>query len=121
MDIDYLRMKDFRQYRNAKIEFARSPKKNFTIIQGVTGAGKTNILNAVTWCLFGKELHIDKKYKGLPIVNTTALRENEGRASEIEVEVQFVESDGKRLRITRTGHFKEQGGNVVSMSSPPRS
>jgi len=118
MDIDYLRMKDFRQYRNAKIEFARSPKKNFTIIQGVTGAGKTNILNAVTWCLFGKELHIDKKYKGLPIVNTTTLRENEGRASEIEVEVQFVESDGKRLRITRTGHFKEQSGNVVSISSP---
>jgi DNA sulfur modification protein DndD len=110
-------MKNFRQYRNAKIEFARSPKKNFTIIQGVTGAGKTNILNAVTWCLFGNELHIDKKYKGLPIVNTTALRENEGRISEIEVEVQFVQSDGKRLRVTRTGHFKEQNGNVVAIAS----
>ena len=117
MDIDYLRMKNFRQYRNTKIEFARSPKKNFTIIQGVTGAGKTNILNAVTWCLFGNELHIDKKYKGLPIVNTTALRENEGQISEIEVEVQFVQSDGKRLRVTRTGHFKEQNGNVVAIAS----
>lgn len=117
MDIDYLRMKNFRQYRNTKIEFARSPKKNFTIIQGVTGAGKTNILNAVTWCLFGNELHIDKKYKGLPIVNTTALRENEGQISEIEVEVQFVQSDGKRLRVMRTGHFKEQNGNVVAIAS----
>jgi DNA sulfur modification protein DndD len=111
-------MKNFRQYRDARIEFARSPKKNFTIIQGVTGAGKTNILNAVTWCLFGIELHIDKKYKGLPIVNTAALRENEGRTSEIEVEVQFVQSDGKRLRVTRIGHFKEQSGNFVSIASP---
>ena len=117
MDIDYLRMKNFRQYRNAKIEFARSSRKNFTIIQGVTGAGKTNILNALTWCLFGNELHIDKKYKGLPIVNTTLLRENQGRMSEIEVEVQFVQSDGKRLRVTRTGHFKEQNGNVVAIAS----
>lgn len=115
MDIDYLRMRNFRQYRDARVEFARSPKKNFTIIQGVTGAGKTNILNAVTWCLFGSELHIDRKYKGLPIVNTTTLRENKGRTSEIEVEIQFLESDGRKLRITRTGHFKEQSGNVVSV------
>lgn len=117
MNIDYLRMRNFRQYRDARVEFARSPEKNFTIIQGVTGAGKTNILNAVTWCLFGSELHIDRKYKGLPIVNTTALRENKGRTSEIEVEIQFLESDGRKLRITRTGHFKEQSGNVVPVPS----
>ncbi len=117
MDIDYLNMKNFRQYFDAKIEFSRLADRNFTIIQGVTGAGKTNILNAVTWCLFGTEYHIDKKYKGLPIVNTTTLRNNEGKVSEVEVEIQFIQSDGKRIRITRTGHFREESNNIIAMPS----
>jgi len=118
MYIDYLSMKNFRQYQNTKIEFARPPDKNFTIVQGVTGAGKTNISNAVTWCLFGKELHIDKKYKGLPIVNTTTLSESKEHISEVEVEIQFMQNDGRRIRITRTVQFREDGGNVSAIPSP---
>jgi DNA sulfur modification protein DndD len=110
-------MRNFRQYRDAKIEFAHSPDRNFTIVEGVMGAGKTNILNALTWCLFGIELHIDKKYTGLPIVNTTALNEDKG-TSELIVEVQFIQSDGKRIRVTRTGHFKEDKGNLKTIVSP---
>jgi DNA sulfur modification protein DndD len=117
MDIDYLQMKNFRQYQNARIEFSRSSTRHFTIIQGVMGAGKTNILNAVTWCLFGSELHIDKKYKGLPIVNTSALSECEGKVCEVQVEMQFVQSDGKRIRITRSEHFREQNGSLSNQSS----
>ena len=75
MEIDYIHMKNFRQYLDASIEFARSLSKNFTIIQGANGAGKTNLLNSITWCLFGEELHVDSKYEGLPMVNTTALDE----------------------------------------------
>jgi len=117
MDIDYLRMKNFRQYRDAKIEFARSPSRNFTIIEGVMGAGKTNILNALTWCLFGKELHISKKYAGLPTVNTTALSEDDQDTPEVVVEVQFIQSDGKKIRVTRTGHFKEEKESIKSIVS----
>jgi DNA sulfur modification protein DndD len=117
MDIDYLRMKNFRQYRDAKIEFAHSPDRNFTIVEGVMGAGKTNILNALTWCLFGEELHIDEKYAGLPRINTTALSENSNGISELVVEVQFIQSDGKKIRVTRTGHFKEDKGNLKTIVS----
>jgi DNA sulfur modification protein DndD len=111
-------MRNFRQYRDAKIEFAHSPDRNFTIVEGVMGAGKTNILNALTWCLFGKELHIDKKYTGLPIVNTTALSEDNKVTSELIVEVQFIQSDGKKIRVTRAGHFKEDKGNLKTIVSP---
>ena len=117
MDIDYLRMKNFRQYRDAKIEFAHSPDRNFTIVEGVMGAGKTNILNALTWCLFGEELHIDEKYAGLPRINTTVLSENSNGISELVVEVQFIQSDGKKIRVTRTGHFKEDKGNLKTIVS----
>jgi len=116
VNLDYLQMKNFRQYQDARIEFSQSPTRNFTIIQGVMGAGKTNILNAVTWCLFGDEKHIDKKYKGLPIVNTSALSKCEGKVCEVKVELQIIQSDGKRIRVTRCENWREQNSNLSKIS-----
>lgn len=110
MEIDYVQMKNFRQYQNAKIEFARLSPKNFTIIIGANGAGKTNLLNAMTWCLFGEELHKDSRYAGLPLLNTSTLDEAKEGISELSVDIQFLQNDGKKLRITRTKHFKSETG-----------
>lgn len=118
MDIDYIHMINFRQYLDVKIEFARLRSKNFTVIQGANGAGKTNLLNAVTWCLFGKELHVDSKYEGLPLVNTTTLEESDDTLFEVKVEIQFVQSDDKKLLVTRENHYKkEKEGSLVEVPS----
>jgi len=119
MEIDYVDMKNFRQYLDVRIEFSRSPSRSFTIIQGVNGAGKTNLLNAITWCLFGEELHVDSKYKGLPIVNTTTLHEGKSDIFELKVEIQFIENDGNKMVVTRCKHYKKgKDGNLVEVSSP---
>jgi len=119
MDIDYVQMKNFRQYQDVKIEFARVPSKNFTVIQGVNGAGKTNLLNAITWCLFGEERHVDSKYKGLPILNTTTIDESDSDLFELEVVIQFVQRDGKKIILTRTQQYKrEKDGSPKEVSSP---
>lgn len=119
MDFDYLHMKNFRQYRDTRIEFSRSPSKKITIIQGANGAGKTNIMNAITWCLFGKELHIDSKYAGLPMVNTTALEESGDDIHEVTVEIQFIQSNGKKLLINRTQQYKKgKDGSLSEIRSP---
>jgi len=119
MQLDYVHMKNFRQYLDAKVEFARSPTKNFTVIQGANGAGKTNLVNAITWCLFGEELHVDSKYKGLPLVNTTALEKKSENLFEVKVELQFTQSDGKKMLVTRTAHYKEgEDGSLVEVQSP---
>jgi DNA sulfur modification protein DndD len=117
MNIDYIYIKNFRQYVHAKIEFAQASPRNFTIIQGANGAGKTNLLNAITWCLFGEEKHVDNKYKGLPIVNTAALDTAGKGIIDLIVEIQFVQSDGKKILITRNLSFKESGGKLVEV--PP--
>jgi len=118
MEFDYLRMKNFRQYRDTQIDFSRSPSKNITIIQGANGAGKTNIMNAITWCLFGKELHIDSKYAGLPIVNTTTLAESKDEICEMAVEIQFIQSNGKKLLVNRTCQYKKgKNGNLTEIRS----
>lgn len=110
MEIDYVHMKNFRQYQDTKIEFARSHHKNFTIIIGANGAGKTNLLNAMTWCLFGEELHKDSRYAGLPLLNTSTLDETKEEILELSVEIQFIQNDGRKLLITRTKHFKNEAG-----------
>lgn len=112
-------MKNYRQYCDAKIEFSRSPSKKFTVIQGANGAGKTNILNAITWCLFGEEKHIDSKYAGLPIVNTTVLDESKAGLFEVTVEIQFVQSNNKKMLVTRSCQYKKgKNGSVSEVPSP---
>ena len=64
--ISSLEIENFRQYRNAHIKFSRDPQKAFTIIRGSNGAGKTNIMNAITWCLYGTEKHIGSSEKDFP-------------------------------------------------------
>jgi DNA sulfur modification protein DndD len=121
MNIDYVLMKNFRQYLDVKIEFAKSPSRNLTVIQGANGAGKTNLLNAITWCLFGKELHVDSKYRGLPLVNTTTLEESGNNLFDVKVEIQFIQSDGKRLVVARESHYRKGKGDTLSKVPSPHS
>ena len=45
MKIDSVKIENFRQYRDVKIDFSKDPNKNFTIIQGNNGTGKTRLDN----------------------------------------------------------------------------
>ncbi|MCW3996662.1 MAG: AAA family ATPase [Candidatus Bathyarchaeota archaeon] len=86
-----IEIENFRQYRGkTSIAFSTDDEKNMNIIQGVNGAGKTNLMNAITWCLYGTEENLSK-YAGkrLPIVNDAALRELAPNAT-IETRVQLV-------------------------------
>jgi DNA sulfur modification protein DndD len=117
MEFDYIAMKNYRQYPDTKIEFSRGKNTNFTVIEGQMGAGKTNILNAITWCLFGKEMHLDFKNKGLPMVNTFAA-DKQNPPVEVKVEIQFIQNDGKKLLVTRTTSFRnDNSGNSVEINS----
>ena len=118
MEFDYITFKNYRQYKDAKITFSRDPLKRITVLQGVNGAGKTNLLNAITWCLYEKEYHIDLKYKGLPIVNTTVLNDDNIDIIEVKVELQLIQNDGKKLIIVRSQNFKkDKNNNPVEIKS----
>jgi len=109
MYFDYIELENFRQYKNTKIDFSRPEKeKNFIVIQGANGAGKTNILNAVTWCLYGEELHIGKKYPGLPVLNIDTFKElGPGKNCEVKVEIRLVEKNDRKIVLKRTLNFRK--------------
>lgn len=106
MILDKIKIKNYRQYRDIEIEFSKNPSKNFTIIKGNNGTGKTTLLNALTWCLYGEEIHqYDNQVSGMPICNnkTTNLAD-EGEFMEVFVQIDFLD-EGEILRIKRSLDF----------------
>jgi hypothetical protein len=55
MIINKLEMYNFRQYIGLQsVEFSTDPEKNVTVLIGINTSGKTTIVRAFEWCLYGK-------------------------------------------------------------------
>jgi len=114
MMIDSLTLKNYRQYKDERIVFySENNDRNFIVIQGTTGSGKTNILNAITWCLYGKELHLEKS-KGLPIYNTGLMDElKPENLVNTEVELRLRDDENGIIIITRKLNLrKSENGEI---------
>lgn len=54
MKLERLALENFRQYAGRhELEFAPPGPANVTLIRGLNGAGKTHLLEALHWCLYG--------------------------------------------------------------------
>src|SRR3989338_6459099 len=109
MRIDFILLKNYRPYLEEKITFSSDEnKKNFTIIQGANGAGKSSLLNAITWCLYDEEIHIKSDQKGLPIFNTEAFENlKKNQILEVKVEIQMIDKEGLKHNFIRTIKYRK--------------
>lgn len=55
MFINSIKLKNYRCYRNTRVDFSSSENRNVVAITGKIGAGKTSLFNAIGWCIFGSE------------------------------------------------------------------
>lgn len=110
MKIDKIILKNYRQYRDQIISFEPlETGKHFVVIQGGNGAGKTNLLNAVTWCLYGKEADIGDKSKGKPIINDITLeRMGKNELEKVFVEIHMKDREGKKIIFRRQAIFDKE-------------
>jgi len=120
MKIDFIKLENYRQYKDEKIEFPLLENQNLMVIQGVNGAGKTNLLNAITWCLYGKEKHLEEKYEGFPLVNKITLNELEpGKKCNVGVLIQMKDEEGKKIIIGRSLKFQKlKDGEMITARDP---
>lgn len=99
-------MKNYRPYRQPpKINFAYGDK-NLTIIEGDNDLGKTTLLSAVSWCLYGD----DERYKehSKPMCNLDASKElKKGEKLVVEVEVIMEDNEGNDIIFTRKQKYKK--------------
>lgn len=124
-----LKIKNFRQYRDVDIKFSQDPKKMFTTILGANGAGKTNIMNAITWCLYGKEKHLDDKNKRMPLTSTKALLERTSDLITTGVSITLGDASGDRWKVERKltllggdpgeAHYDRDTGTMIPVGSVP--
>ena len=93
MRIEEIKIQNFRQYENVKIEFPDIYDNDIHIVIGSNGTGKTTLLNAINWCLYGEEPHIFSEEDGLPIVNTKVLETTENPEVIVEITVSFSDNE----------------------------
>lgn len=97
MKFKSIEIKNYRQYKDTKIIFdGNDLNSNLVVIEGANGAGKTNLLNAITWCLYGNEEHLSAKDKGLPIINNITLSNlKPHQSAEIEIKLIIQYENGR--------------------------
>ena len=114
MELHKISIKNYRQFRDVNLEFNNDPNKNFTIIKGNNGAGKTTLLNALSWCLYGEEIHDYGDDSSMPICNNKSLKLAENNSNvEVFVELEFI--DGEDIFILRkTKIFRKKDNDLIA-------
>lgn len=113
MRISKLKLFNYRQFRESEINFHNEDTGDLNILIGENGTGKTNILNAINWCLYDEEPHLAKESDQLPIVNLeTIARSEEGQKIEVIVEVH-TESNGMSYRFRRKASYTAYRNDII--------
>jgi len=104
MRLDSIELNNYRQYKgNVFIKFKDNARKNFNVLQGVNGAGKTNLMNAINWCLYGVEENLEK-YSGerQPILNDSIYNNMEnGDIKNVRVKLTFIDEENRNYVFER--------------------
>ncbi|MDC0243357.1 AAA family ATPase [Marine Group III euryarchaeote] len=116
MNIEKIEIENFRQYNGKiKFDFDNTDAKNISIVLGVNGAGKSNLYNAVTWCLYGIEEHRKGK-EGLQRLNES-VRESMAKKTSANVKVKITFGGTSPMQVERTqGFIKTDNGLLYDQS-----
>lgn len=126
MKLEYMRLENWRSfYGENDIEFSKDQERNVTIIRAENGVGKTSLLAALNWCLFGM---LDKDDFENPdnLVNDFAMKNDDVHTTKVEIEFSHNEKTYKVARtydqkIKRTGEIRvvylENGADIPLGSS----
>ena len=103
-------IQNFRQYYgNHKLNFA-SREEGFTVIMGKNGEGKSNLLNAINWCLYQEEPHgmgdddneHESDNKSLSIINNRYIKDTKPETrADLKVDI-WIQKGDTVYSITRT-------------------
>jgi len=104
MKISRIKTTNFRQHRNVDIDLS-SDQADFVILKGKNGAGKTNLLKAVTWAIYGE---LDSGDTGQQLLtDSVVLSMKTGDYEDTEVLVEIDLGSGESAYIKRKQAFKK--------------
>ncbi len=102
MVIKSIALNNFRQYKGEQppIIFSTNKEKNVTVILGVNTSGKTTLIQAFKWCLYGKANFRTHEVLNIEVEKAMGLYSSQ----EVYVEIILVH-EGKEFTIRRTQKF----------------
>lgn len=106
MIIQEIIIKDFRPfYGTQKIILSKNIEKNLTIINAENGSGKTSLLEAIKWCLYGKMLNLPNKddFANKRTIAETPIDE----IIDVSITIKFQDNDHNYV-VKRTNSFKRK-------------
>ncbi|MCQ2218756.1 MAG: AAA family ATPase [Paludibacteraceae bacterium] len=115
MRIESVKIENFRQYKDVSIEFKKSSNQenDIHIVLGRNGVGKTNMLNAITWCLYGVESHLGDRNTAIEMINTSYAEERKlqgEKDGEVKVSITLSsETYPKQIIFRRTAKYSLNG------------
>lgn len=116
MKISQITLNNFRQHRKLQLELDSS-KSSFTIVKGLNGAGKTNLLKAITWVLTGKLAKDEIKFDPISLVSFSASNEaSKGDIIEVSVKLDLDLGSQKYAQVERTYRFIKSGPDLKDLS-----
>lgn len=118
MRIEKIKLKNYRQYRDIELSFKQTSGNDLHIIVGKNGMGKTNLLNAINWCLYKEEPHLSKYSEQLPLLNIKTIEDAGGRGKwQVAVELWIQVDNKQRLIFSRRENYYVHEDSLPSLSS----
>jgi DNA sulfur modification protein DndD len=114
MRIKYIRLNNYRQFKEVEITFTKDVQYDIHVIIGRNGTGKTNILNAVNWCLYGIEPHLSSESLRLPRLNLRAIAASQP-GDQQKVDVSIMAEDGENWVL-----FSREEDYVIHEKDEPK-
>ncbi|WP_249031046.1 AAA family ATPase [Thermosipho africanus] len=116
MRIESIKLSKFKQFKDFKIEFSKDNNQDndFHVIVAKMGVGKSNLLESINWCLYGKEIFGKiTKPTDPDVLNNNCLNDD----GEHIVRVNLNLSDGKEsYLILRESKFKVNDKKAISLN-----
>lgn len=104
--IDKIAFENYRQYGTGALHFNSSKNELLSVLVAKNGTGKTTLLNAITWCLYDKELHLADAKKALPLINSASAKQvSPGEIVPVTVTITILD-DNTIIEFNRTVGFK---------------
>ena len=114
MRFESIKIHNYRQYHDLTFDFSLNGANDIHLVIATNGTGKTNLLNAINWCLYGDEPHAsgaavegEEKADKLPLANIQSLsecRNNKDTVCMVSVVIEATDA-GSKYTFTRTANI----------------
>lgn len=105
MKINKIKVRNFQPYKGEQeVTFSSDPNHKIILVFGDNMRGKTSLLNAVRWALYGKVR--DRLGRDLPLVDLVNSEARDSSDYRLQVVIDF-EADGDQYQLSRTAEPDE--------------